>query len=133
MPPRRTSGLSKMKKTSKNKIKTPATPSQQLVAVLEESPRGGTDSPGDSISNGYASSAPSPEPLPYFPHLEYREPIRGEIEVNEDVLKASRLKFLLFLPVFLSTGAVSQARNLINTLQLVSLLPVLHDKCVKVS
>ncbi|XP_075872937.1 par-3 family cell polarity regulator beta a [Nelusetta ayraudi] len=65
----------------------------KLVAVLEDGPRGGTNSPGDSISNGYASSAPSPapspDPLPYFPHLDYREPIRGEIEVNEDVLKAN--------------------------------------------
>lgn len=63
----------------------------QLVAVFEDSQRGRTDSPRESISNGYSSSVPSPEPTHYFPHLEYREPIRSEIEVNEDVLKASML------------------------------------------
>lgn len=60
----------------------------QLVAVFDEVHAGRTASPSESMSNGYSSSA-SPEPLPYFPHLDYKEPIRGEIEVNEAVLKAS--------------------------------------------
>lgn len=117
------------------------------MAVLEDSPRGGTDSPGDSISNGYASSAPSPapspEPLSYFPHLEYREPIRGEIEVNEDVLKASRLNFtpplysllLLLLPsARFDRCSDAKQETSINTLQLVPFLPFffLHGECVKV-
>lgn len=61
----------------------------QLVAMADDGLRGRTDSPGDIVSNGYSSSAPSPEPLHYVPHLEYKGPIRGEIEVNEAVLKAS--------------------------------------------
>lgn len=63
----------------------------QLVAVFDDGQRGRADSPGESLSNGYSSSAPSPSPeLEYFPHLEYKEPIRGEIEVNEASLKASK-------------------------------------------
>ncbi|XP_034720606.1 par-3 family cell polarity regulator beta a isoform X2 [Etheostoma cragini] len=60
----------------------------KLVSVFD-SRRGRTDSPRETMSNGYSSAAPSPEPLQYTPHLENREPIRGEIEVNEAVLKAS--------------------------------------------
>lgn len=60
----------------------------QLVAVFNVQ-RGRTDSPGESMSNGFSSSAPSPEPFLYFPYLDYKEPIRGEIEVNEAILKAS--------------------------------------------
>lgn len=63
----------------------------QLVAVFDDGQRGRADSPGESLSNGYSSSAPSHSPeLQYFPHLEYKEPIRGEIEVNEASLKASK-------------------------------------------
>lgn len=61
----------------------------KLVAVFDESQRGRTDSPRESMSNGYSSAAPSPEPLHYFPHLQYQEPSRGEIEVNEASLKAN--------------------------------------------
>lgn len=61
----------------------------QLVAVFDDGQRGRTDSPGESISNGFSSSAPSPVPFHYFPHLEYKDPIRGEIEVNEAILKSS--------------------------------------------
>lgn len=138
------SGPSKMYKTSKlsqprntkGQINNTCAPPQQLVAVLEDSPRGGTDSPGESISNGYASSAPSPapspEPMSYFPHLEYREPIRGEIEVNEDVLKASRLSFappppplslLLLSSARLDRCSDAKQETSINTLQLVSFFP----------
>uniref|UniRef100_H3BXZ3 PDZ domain-containing protein n=1 Tax=Tetraodon nigroviridis TaxID=99883 RepID=H3BXZ3_TETNG len=60
----------------------------KLVAVFDEVQAGRTASPSETMSNGYSSSA-SPEPLHYFPHLDYKEPIRGEIEVNEAVLKAS--------------------------------------------
>lgn len=61
----------------------------QLVAVYDEVQRGRTDSPRETMSNGFSSAAPSPEPLHYFAHLQYSEPIRGEIEVNEASLKAS--------------------------------------------
>ncbi|CAG06694.1 unnamed protein product, partial [Tetraodon nigroviridis] len=60
----------------------------KLVAVFDEVQAGRTASPSETMSNGYSSSA-SPEPLHYFPHLDYKEPIRGEIEVNEAVLKAN--------------------------------------------
>ncbi|TDG96206.1 hypothetical protein EPR50_G00237580 [Perca flavescens] len=60
----------------------------KLVSVFDVR-RGRTDSPRETMSNGYSSAAPSPEPLQYSPHLEYQEPIGGEIEVNEAVLKAS--------------------------------------------
>ena len=60
----------------------------QLVAMFSVQ-RGRTDSPRETMSNGFSSSAPSPEPLLYFPHLDYKEPVRGEIEVNEAILKAS--------------------------------------------
>ncbi|XP_040888627.1 par-3 family cell polarity regulator beta a isoform X2 [Toxotes jaculatrix] len=59
----------------------------KLVAVFEAVQRR-TDSPRDNMS-GYSSATPSPEPLQYYPHLQYQEPIRGEIEVNEAVLKAN--------------------------------------------
>ncbi|CAM9136330.1 unnamed protein product [Lampetra planeri] len=38
------------------------------------------------MSNG---SSASPEPLHYYSHLQLYEATRGEIEVNEDVLKAN--------------------------------------------
>ncbi len=59
----------------------------QLVAVFEEVQRRRTDSPRENISNSSSSAAPSPEPVHYFPHLQYKE--RGEIEVNEATLKGS--------------------------------------------
>ncbi|XP_065807874.1 par-3 family cell polarity regulator beta a isoform X1 [Labrus bergylta] len=61
----------------------------KLVAVFDEVHRWRTDSPRESMSNGYASSTASPEPLAYYPHLQYEEPARGEIEVNEASLKAN--------------------------------------------
>ncbi len=61
----------------------------QLMAVFDEVQPERTDSPRESMSNGYSSAAPSPEPLHYYPHLEYQEPNRGVIEVNEAILKAS--------------------------------------------
>ncbi|XP_019734038.1 par-3 family cell polarity regulator beta a isoform X2 [Hippocampus comes] len=60
----------------------------KLVAQFEVQ-RGMTDSPRESISNGDSSDAPSPEPLSYYSYTQLQEPIRGEIEVNEAVLKAS--------------------------------------------
>lgn len=60
----------------------------QLVAVFDEVHAGRTASPGESLSNGHSRSA-SPEPLYYFPHLDYKDPTTGEIEVNEAILKAS--------------------------------------------
>lgn len=62
---------------------------EKLVAVFDEDQRSGTQSPRDSISNGYSSDGTSPEAMQYFPHLEYEDPSRGEIEVNEAVLKAN--------------------------------------------
>ncbi|KAM8904452.1 par-3 family cell polarity regulator beta a isoform 3-T3 [Spinachia spinachia] len=50
----------------------------KLVAVFDVQ-RGRTES--------HSGTAPSPEPLHYFSHLQ--QPIRGEIEVNEAVLKAN--------------------------------------------
>ncbi|XP_018516497.1 par-3 family cell polarity regulator beta a isoform X2 [Lates calcarifer] len=61
----------------------------KLVAVFDEGQRMRTDSPRETASNGYSSAAPSPEPLHYYPHLQYQEPGRGEIEVNEAILKAN--------------------------------------------
>ncbi|XP_061654790.1 par-3 family cell polarity regulator beta a isoform X3 [Phyllopteryx taeniolatus] len=60
----------------------------KLVAMFEVQ-RGMTDSPKESISNGDSSAAPSPEPLSYYSHMHFQEPIKGEIEVNEAVLKAN--------------------------------------------
>ncbi|KAK1876792.1 hypothetical protein KUDE01_002113, partial [Dissostichus eleginoides] len=60
----------------------------KLLAVFEVQ-RGRTESPRETLSNGYSSAAPSPEPLFHFPHLEYQEPMRAEIEVNEASLKAN--------------------------------------------
>ncbi|KAF7650438.1 hypothetical protein LDENG_00125970 [Lucifuga dentata] len=65
----------------------------KLVAVFDEVQRAAMDSPSDSASNGHSSSTPSPEPAHYYPHLQYQQPIRGEIEVNEAVLKASTFYF----------------------------------------
>lgn len=61
----------------------------KLVAVFHEVQPERTDSPRESMSNGYSSAAPSPEPLHYYSHLQYQEPGRGEIEVNEAILKAN--------------------------------------------
>nr|XP_033471997.1 par-3 family cell polarity regulator beta a isoform X1 [Epinephelus lanceolatus] len=58
----------------------------KLVAVFDVQ-RERTDSPRETMSNGYSSAAPSPEPLHYYPHLEFQEPGTGEIEVNEAILK----------------------------------------------
>ncbi|KAK5847609.1 hypothetical protein PBY51_016723 [Eleginops maclovinus] len=60
----------------------------KLVAVFEVQ-RGRTESPIETLSNGYSSAAPSPEPLFYFPHMQFQEPIRAEIEVTEASLKAN--------------------------------------------
>ncbi|XP_061841077.1 par-3 family cell polarity regulator beta a isoform X1 [Nerophis lumbriciformis] len=60
----------------------------KLVALFDVQ-RGMTDSPRESISNGESSAAPSPEPLNYYSHLQLQEPIKGEIEVNEAVLKSN--------------------------------------------
>ncbi|XP_070786527.1 par-3 family cell polarity regulator beta a [Enoplosus armatus] len=61
----------------------------KLVAVFNEVQGERTDSPRESMSNGHSSAAPSPEPFLYYPHLQYQEPITGEIEVNEASLKAN--------------------------------------------
>lgn len=67
----------------------------QLIAVFDKVKRGRTDSPRDNMSN-YSSGAPSPEPLHYHSHLQFLESNKGEIEVNEAVLKASRSHLLQF-------------------------------------
>lgn len=64
----------------------------QLVAVFDEVHAVPTASPSESMFNGYSSST-SPEPLHYFPHLDNNESIKGEIEVNEAILKASMWEF----------------------------------------
>ncbi|KAK2856840.1 hypothetical protein Q5P01_005575 [Channa striata] len=61
----------------------------KLVAVFDKAHNEKTDSPTKSMSNGFSSSAPSPEPFFYHPHLQYQEANRGEIEVNEASLKAN--------------------------------------------
>ncbi|XP_056157071.1 par-3 family cell polarity regulator beta a [Lampris incognitus] len=66
----------------------------KLVAVFEEVHSGktsGKTSPGSSISNGHSSPAPSPEPVQYNSHPLTQQPMGGEIEVNEAVLKANSL------------------------------------------
>ncbi|XP_035006506.2 par-3 family cell polarity regulator beta a isoform X1 [Hippoglossus stenolepis] len=60
----------------------------KLVAMFDRVQHGRTDSPRENLSN-YSSAAPSPEPVNYYPHLMYQESGRGEIEVNEAVLKAN--------------------------------------------
>lgn len=65
----------------------------QLVAVFDNAQHERADSPRDNVSNGFSSSNPSPEPLHYYPHLQYQEMNTGEIEVNEASLKASMLCF----------------------------------------
>ncbi|XP_034534122.1 partitioning defective 3 homolog B-like [Notolabrus celidotus] len=62
----------------------------RLVAMFDEVQRSRMDSPRESMSNGFSSATASPEPITYYPHLEYLEPDRGEIEVNEASLKASQ-------------------------------------------
>ncbi|XP_034033265.1 partitioning defective 3 homolog B-like isoform X2 [Thalassophryne amazonica] len=59
----------------------------RLVAVFEDVPSGRTDSPRDGMYNGYSS--PSPEPFQYHSTLQYQDPVRGEIEVNEAILKSN--------------------------------------------
>lgn len=61
----------------------------QLVAVFNKPQHVRTESPRESVSNSSSSAAPSPEPFTYYPHLQYQDEDRGEIEVNEAVLKAS--------------------------------------------
>ncbi|XP_044201364.1 par-3 family cell polarity regulator beta a isoform X3 [Thunnus albacares] len=62
----------------------------KLVAVFDDVQRTRQpDSPRDNMSNGYSSAAPSPEPLHYYSHLQPQEPMRGEIEVNEAILKGN--------------------------------------------
>ncbi|XP_041637870.1 par-3 family cell polarity regulator beta a [Cheilinus undulatus] len=61
----------------------------KLVAVFDEVQHERADSPRETMSNGYSSATASPEPLAYYPHLQYQEPARGEIEVNEASLKAN--------------------------------------------
>ncbi|XP_034533767.1 partitioning defective 3 homolog B-like isoform X2 [Notolabrus celidotus] len=61
----------------------------RLVAMFDEVQRSRMDSPRESMSNGFSSATASPEPITYYPHLEYLEPDRGEIEVNEASLKAN--------------------------------------------
>ncbi|XP_068165619.1 par-3 family cell polarity regulator beta a isoform X2 [Antennarius striatus] len=60
----------------------------RLVAMFEVQ-NGRTDSPREYMSNGYSTASPSPESMVYLPHLDYKEPIRGEIEVNEAALKGN--------------------------------------------
>ncbi|XP_023249094.1 partitioning defective 3 homolog B-like isoform X1 [Seriola lalandi dorsalis] len=60
----------------------------KLVAVFSEVQHRRTDSPRENKSS-YSSAAPSPEPLRYYPHMQFQEPTRGEIEVNEAILKAN--------------------------------------------
>ncbi|KAM4537845.1 par-3 family cell polarity regulator beta a isoform 2-T3 [Fundulus diaphanus] len=62
---------------------------EKLVAVFAEDQRGGTESPAESTSNSFSSDGGSPEAMQYYPHLEYDDPSRGEIEVNEAVLKTN--------------------------------------------
>ncbi|MED6291054.1 hypothetical protein CHARACLAT_019643 [Characodon lateralis] len=64
---------------------------KQLAAVFDEDQRGGTESPRESISNGFSSDGASPEAMHYCPHLEYEDSSRGEIEVNEAILKTRRV------------------------------------------
>lgn len=63
---------------------------EKLVAVFSVD-RG--ESPRESMSNGYSSSSPVPDPDPnlvqYYSHLEYQDLDQGEIEVNEDTLKGN--------------------------------------------
>nr|XP_046238209.1 par-3 family cell polarity regulator beta a isoform X2 [Scatophagus argus] len=61
----------------------------KLVAVFDDVQRERTDSPRESLSNGYSTATSSPEPLQYLPHLQYKETMKGEIEVNEAILKAN--------------------------------------------
>ncbi|XP_024150100.1 par-3 family cell polarity regulator beta a [Oryzias melastigma] len=67
----------------------------KLVAIFQDEPRPGTESPQEATSNGFPSPAPSPEPLPYYGHLEYEDPGRGEIEVTEDTLLKSNTPLMV--------------------------------------
>ncbi|XP_035533945.1 par-3 family cell polarity regulator beta a [Morone saxatilis] len=60
---------------------------EKLVAVFDEAQPERADSPREIMSNGFSSDAPSPELFHYQPHLQYQEPTKGEIEVNEAILK----------------------------------------------
>nr|XP_020447832.1 partitioning defective 3 homolog B-like isoform X1 [Monopterus albus] len=61
----------------------------RLVAVMDDVQPRRTDSPRENVSNGYSSATSSPEPFSYHPYLQYQEPVRGEIDVNEASLKAN--------------------------------------------
>ncbi|KAM6893471.1 par-3 family cell polarity regulator beta a [Xenentodon cancila] len=61
----------------------------KLVAVFQEDQRRAADSPRETVSNGFSSAAPSPDPAHYYSHLEYEDPYRQEIEVNDAILKAN--------------------------------------------
>ncbi|XP_028326254.1 par-3 family cell polarity regulator beta a isoform X1 [Gouania willdenowi] len=61
----------------------------KLVAVFQGVHLDRMDSPRETMSNGFSSAAPSPEPKHYFSHLQYLEPSKTEIEVNEAILKAN--------------------------------------------
>uniref|UniRef100_A0A3P9MDY4 PDZ domain-containing protein n=1 Tax=Oryzias latipes TaxID=8090 RepID=A0A3P9MDY4_ORYLA len=67
----------------------------KLVAIFQDDPRQETESPQDTASNGFSSAAASPEPLSYYGHLEYEDPSRGEIEVNEDTLLKSNTPLMV--------------------------------------
>lgn len=73
--------------------------------------RGRTESPGETMSNGYSSAAPSPEPLHYFSHLHPQQPIGGEIEVNEAILKASMSHLLKTIPLCILELEVSASSH----------------------
>ncbi|XP_037552671.1 par-3 family cell polarity regulator beta a [Nematolebias whitei] len=53
---------------------------EKLVAVFDDDQRGSSTSPSETMSNSFSSADASPEPMHYFPHLEYEDPSRGEIE-----------------------------------------------------
>ncbi|CAK6962492.1 par-3 family cell polarity regulator beta a [Scomber scombrus] len=61
----------------------------KLVAVFDVQRGRQTDSPRDNMSNGHSSAAPSPEPLQFYSGLQPHESSRGEIEVNEAILKGN--------------------------------------------
>uniref|UniRef100_A0A3Q3BAE3 Partitioning defective 3 homolog B n=1 Tax=Kryptolebias marmoratus TaxID=37003 RepID=A0A3Q3BAE3_KRYMA len=62
---------------------------EKLLAVFDDDQRPGSDCPSETMSNSFSSPDASPEPMHYFPHLEYEDPGRGEIEVSEAVLKTN--------------------------------------------
>ncbi|KAM4560130.1 par-3 family cell polarity regulator beta a isoform 2-T2 [Odontesthes bonariensis] len=62
---------------------------RDAMSLFHKDQRREADSPRDTMSNGFSSAAESPESMHYYPHLEYEDPARGEIEVNEAILKAN--------------------------------------------